>query len=106
MFLLSIKNLKELQYDDGFLLPYCSVEHLNVKSNIKTSFIIRVAIAETLRLFLKENTVTVMEIQILFSPCFFNRQNEVTHGHLFLITQEVIIVTDQSERTLVFKNPA
>lgn len=38
-----------------------------------------------------------MEIQILFSPGFFNRQNEVTHGHLFLITQEVIIVTDQSE---------
>lgn len=31
MFLLSIKNVKELQYDDILVLLYCSVEHLNVK---------------------------------------------------------------------------
>lgn len=56
MFLLSIKNLKELQYDDIIVLFYCSVEHLNVKV-MKSSIIIWMAIAETLRVFLKENVL-------------------------------------------------
>lgn len=56
MFLLSVKSLKELQYNNILVLLYCSVEHLNVKVT-KFSFIIWVAIAETLRLFLKQNTV-------------------------------------------------
>lgn len=69
MFLLSIKNLKELQYDNILVLLYCSVEHLNVKVS-KSGFIIWIIIAETLRLFPKENTVYGKSIFLLF---FFNR---------------------------------
>lgn len=69
MFSLSIKNLKELQYDNILVLLYCSIEHLSVKVT-KFSFIIWVAIAETLRLLLKE--ITVYGNSDLF---FFNRQS-------------------------------
>lgn len=49
MFLLSVKSLKELQYNNILVLLYCSVEHLNVKVT-EFSFIIWVAIAETLKI--------------------------------------------------------
>lgn len=50
-------------------LYYFSVEHLNVKVS-KSSFIIWIIIAETLRLFPKENIVYGKSIFLLF---FFNR---------------------------------
>lgn len=62
MFLLSITNLKELQYDDVLVLLYCSVAYLTVG--------VEIAIAETLSLFLK-NTIKVVETQISLSPGFF-----------------------------------